>query len=381
MTFSVVPETIEEFERQFGRERIATAVADCGIRVSRPDLRLPDDQRRALFQRLIGAPDDAVAASHQAVRASQPSAGTHETSTTRRSAVAITTSDSSVANAATASSTGTASNDTTRLLRQISEEQRARANLEHAFRAQRTVNETLTLQLRERDLELQRASLVEPRLRREMDSLVDQLQSQQRIADENERLRAELKSQATVIEASSRQQRAEANADALRAQNRGLRREADKAKKLYFEGVRQRTQIAELKEKLGALKEQIKASSSRDATAKSASPRRPAATTVHGQLQMDSWFESCIQACARQQGGASKRFVPPSAVAVVGDGPMSENAIETLLQSRGIERVPIGDLRAAVLVVGRDHWEVDQIEEQIKARSGKDLFVHSRKCS
>ena len=36
MGFGVVPETLEEFERQFGRERIVTAAAECNIRTANP---------------------------------------------------------------------------------------------------------------------------------------------------------------------------------------------------------------------------------------------------------------------------------------------------------------------------------------------------------
>jgi hypothetical protein len=383
MSFGVIPETFEEFERQFGRERIVAAAAECGIRASSPQARLSDDQRRVLFQRLIGQSPGSTTESRQALRPDPTSDSRNPTGATALAPV---------------SSAVAASIDTNRLLRQIHEEQRARANLEQAFRAQRALSESLTLQVTERDLELQRISLVEPKLRGEIAALSERIQSQQRMEDENERLRAELKSQSSVIAASRRSQTAEARANALRAEVTALRRKADKAEKLHFEGVRQRTQIADQKAQIDDLKARLRAARSdlppkvttteRNRQMEAANQtiatlkKKLDEVTRTGQTQvpaaMDVFSDPRIRAWAQKQGRAGRRFVPPKIVAVAGEGPMPSNALECLLEGRGIEVVPVGDPRASVLIVGRDHWEVDQIEEQIKARSGEDLFVHSQ---
>jgi hypothetical protein len=388
MTFSVVPETIEEFERQFGRERIAAAAAECGILTTSPRSRLSDDQRRQLFQRLVGVSVESTTGLRQVPQGNalppsgtkaNPHAGVPAPNAQARS---------TIANPSTASSPSEASVDTARLLQQIHEERVARANLEKALREQRSLAEALSHQIKQRDSELQQMADAERHLHQELSLQSARLQSLQRIADESTELRAELRSQAAVIAASSRHQIAEVRTDTLRAEIKALRREADKAEKLHFEKIRQQAQIAELKQKIDALKAQLRTANSRKAAATNTRPRPPAATKPSNQPKSAGDIESSaaldlllvdrVQVWARQQAKAAQRFVPPKAVAVAGDGPMPSNALESLLQSRGIELVPIGDPRAAVLVVGRDHWEVDQIEEQIKARSGKDLFVHSQ---
>jgi hypothetical protein len=66
MGFGVVPDTLEEFERQFGRQRIATAAAECGILSMSPQRQLSEDDRKRLFNYLIAgettAPANQIAA-------------------------------------------------------------------------------------------------------------------------------------------------------------------------------------------------------------------------------------------------------------------------------------------------------------------------------
>lgn len=405
MGFGVVPETLEEFERQFGRERIVTAAAECNIRTANPQNRLTDDQRRVLFQRLVGVSVESTTGSRQLLKDDALSASGIKTNAPAVVPTVNAPVQPTVANPSTVSSGSAVSADTNRLLRQIHEERLARANLEQALREQRSLAEALRNQIEQRHSELERMADVERQLRQEITSLSARVQSLQRIADENKELRSELKSQAAVIAASSRRQVAEARADLLRAEIRALRGEADKAEKLHFEGIRQRNQIAEQKAKIDALKVQLRAANSRNAAAKSDRSRKPAATKLSSKLDvanrriislekklreitnagdveasasLDLLFDPCIQVWARKQGRSGRKLVLPKCITVSGHAPLSAGALEALLVSHGIDIVPISDPRAEALVVGRDGWLIDDIEDQIKARAGKELFIYSQ---
>ena len=405
MGYGVVPETLEEFERQFGRERIATAAAECGIRTTSPQNRLTDDQRRVLFQRLVGVSVESTTGSRQSPKDEAQSASGIKTTAPAAAPTANVPVRSEVANPSTIPSASEASVDSNRLLRQIHEERVARANVEQALREQRSRADALGNQIEQRDNELERMADAERQLRHEITSLSARLQSLQRIADENKELRSELRSQAAVIAASSRHQVAEARADLLRAEIKALRREAEKAEKLHFEGIRQRTQIAALKEKIDTLKMQLRAASSRGSKTKSDGSLRPTATKLRSQLEIanrrivslekklreiasagdvnasaaiDFLLDTRVQAWTRKQGSSRRKLVLPRFITVSGHTPLSAGALEALLVSHGIDIAPVGDPRAETLIVGRDGWLIDEIEDQIKVRAGKELFIYSQ---
>jgi hypothetical protein len=305
----------------------------------------------------------------------------------------------------TASSSSASSVEANRLLRQIHEERVARTNLEQALRAQRSLAETLSDQIKRRDRDLQQVAEVERQLRQELSLLSARLQSLQRISDENKELRAELRSQAAVIASISRHQVVEARTDVLRAENRALRREAKKAEKLHFQVIRQQARIADLKEKTDTLKAQLSAANRRKVMAKGGRSRGPVAADLSNQIKaanrkivslekrlrsitvsgdveaptsMPLLFDPCIQAWARTKDRSGRKLVLPKCAAVSGHTPLSAGALEVLLESRGIDVVPIGDPRAELLIVGRDEWLIDEIEDQIKVRAGKELFIYSQ---
>lgn len=73
-----------------------------------------------------------------------------------------------------------------------------------------------------------------------------------------------------------------------------------------------------------------------------------------------------------------KRFSLPAYVAACGHGPKSLKTMQSILKKHGADAVQPGDERASVMVLGRDGWLIDDIEAQIRARSGQDLFIYSQ---
>ena len=72
------------------------------------------------------------------------------------------------------------------------------------------------------------------------------------------------------------------------------------------------------------------------------------------------------------------RFSVPPAVVVVGRGPIGGPEFERLLRKAGCKPRPPGDDEVEVMVVGREDWLIDELEEQIAARKDRELRVYSQ---
>ena len=74
---------------------------------------------------------------------------------------------------------------------------------------------------------------------------------------------------------------------------------------------------------------------------------------------------------------SSSQFELPDSIAVCGHGPLRKLEVRRLIEQHGSSATEPGDPDAAFLLVGHDGWLVDEIEGQIRARSGKDLYIFS----
>lgn len=79
---------------------------------------------------------------------------------------------------------------------------------------------------------------------------------------------------------------------------------------------------------------------------------------------------------SRERKGTSLKL--PNQLAVVGHGPLSHRELSKLLRSRHISTCAPGTRTASVMVVGRDDWFIDDLEDQIRARQNDNLRVYSQ---
>lgn len=70
-----------------------------------------------------------------------------------------------------------------------------------------------------------------------------------------------------------------------------------------------------------------------------------------------------------------------SRVATVGFGPLRVEMMDSLLSNKGMTPCFHGDESASVLIVGRDGWTEQNVEDQIEARAGNSLRIYSQEMA
>jgi hypothetical protein len=387
MEVGLIPETLEEFERQFGRELVAGAAAQCHVSPRRPNERLADADRRALFKALMES--DAPDAEDENV--SIPAATFDASEVATQPAIAGTPEPAAVSQ----ESRGIDENRLERLERDLYRLQQLLQLTE--LRAQQAEKERDRAQseLGPTSAQLNEESHLRQQAERALDTTRVRLESAEKHRIEAEAARSATEDDRARLETRSREQQSQVSdlqrtiqqlqpEQLERLKRRMVRVEAERDAAIADVGSA-RTKLTDLR------REHRDAASKLSAAERTrASLERKLDKALARNLDLEAALakakgsglalldDARIRAWASKQSNSRRRWTPPTDVVVSGYGPLPSEAFAALLDSRGIQTAEAGDPDVAVMIVGREGWLVDDIEDQIRARAGKDLFIYSQ---
>jgi hypothetical protein len=350
MGIPLLPDTIAGFEAQFGESEVQSAAAVCGLEHVAHRALLTVDQRTALFHalRLAAAqppaevpaseplPDTAERAVEQASVLQSP-AGEEapEPASSQGPEPVPPPLDGAVPEAPPAPDAG--NDDSLRQLVAEHEEQLAR------LKASRS---RIAAQLKE---------------------------AKQTVAEQAAEIRALRRKLSVALRAGERQrlitQRAEARVARLQIR-------LDEQRETEQERIG--TALSDAERTIAALRDKLSQQTKRRAAALRSLPKQRAQHPAPRGRPRKKSDLSPVDAWAARVADQGAGFSVETPVVVLGHGPVSYRSMKARLVAQDMDTASPGDPSAAVVVVGRDGWFIDDIEAQIRARSGEDLFIYSQ---
>lgn len=177
----------------------------------------------------------------------------------------------------------------------------------------------------------------------------------------------------------------------LKAANRALQREADDARRVADAERRAlnasaatlkrelhlaRTELSEVQNRFSRL-QAMRRSERRKRRAEEFDMNRArpalAAVDLSELPNVQNWIRKCREPFRTVFEGED--------IVLIGTSPIPYSTFRRRLEARGCTLHDPGSPEAGILIIGREHWTIDEIEDQIKARSGETLRIYSQEIA